>query len=56
MDFHSTLGHPRRDPSVLRGDYISNDEDVSTSFIYPHLQVSDVFLYKAKLHVCIACS
>lgn len=36
---HMSLATSRRGPSVIRGDYLSADEDVPTAFMYPHLQV-----------------
>lgn len=35
-----SAAHSRRRSSVMRGDYLTADEEISSSFMYPHLQVS----------------
>lgn len=43
------MGANRSGPSLIRGDYVMNrDDDPSTSFIYPHLQVSSIGLLPSK--------
>ncbi|EFA09595.1 ATP-binding cassette sub-family G member 8 [Tribolium castaneum] len=39
---HISIPVSRRGPSVIRTDYLSQDEDPGTSFIYPHLQVGGI--------------
>ncbi|XP_017770298.1 PREDICTED: ATP-binding cassette sub-family G member 8 isoform X2 [Nicrophorus vespilloides] len=39
---HLSLAASRRGPSIIRGDYLSHDEDIGPSYIYPHLQVHNL--------------
>lgn len=36
---HMSVAASRRGPSVIRGDYLSHDEEMGTPFMYPHLQM-----------------
>ncbi|KAH0817351.1 hypothetical protein GEV33_005440 [Tenebrio molitor] len=42
---HLSIPASRRGPSVIRTDYLSQEEDAGTSFIYPHLQVGGVGIW-----------
>lgn len=43
-DSHLSVPLSRRGHSVIRNDYLSQEEDTGTSFIYPHLQVLNIRL------------
>ncbi|KAK9709889.1 ABC transporter [Popillia japonica] len=49
---HLSLATSRRGPSVIRGDYLSADEDVPTAFMYPHLQVCGLGILPQSSSMC----
>ncbi|KAG5872246.1 hypothetical protein JTB14_008804 [Gonioctena quinquepunctata] len=42
----------RGPPSVLRTDYLSQDEEPGTTFLYPHLQVCGVGIFPKSTNCC----
>nr|XP_023024369.1 ATP-binding cassette sub-family G member 8-like [Leptinotarsa decemlineata] len=43
----------RGPPSVLRTDYLSQDEEPETTFMYPHLQVCGVGIFPKSFNCCL---
>ncbi|KRT82907.1 ABC transporter ATP-binding protein, partial [Oryctes borbonicus] len=49
---HLSLATSRRGPSVIRGDYLTADDDVPTAFMYPHLQVCGLGILPESSSMC----
>ncbi|XP_022912646.2 ATP-binding cassette sub-family G member 8 isoform X1 [Onthophagus taurus] len=49
---HMSLATSRRGPSVIRGDYLSADDDVPSAFIYPHLQICGLGVLPPSTGLC----
>ncbi|KAF7272001.1 ATP-binding cassette sub-family G member 8 [Rhynchophorus ferrugineus] len=44
----------RKGPSVIRSDYMGQEDDITPGFIYPHLQVNQTSLWPSATSSCFA--